>query len=731
MEPVTASGRARDRDGWSPGDFLLRGLFACTLTLSAFLLFVIQPLTGRLVLPVLGGSAAVWTTSLVFFQTTLVAGYAWAHVSRALPIRLQVSVQAALLAIAAWMFPANLVAIDIPDEPTVGRLIKLLVLLVGLPAFSVAVNGSLLQRWFAYSRARGAQDPTFLFAFSNAGSFAGLLAYPVLMEPMLTVTGQRVTWGVGCALLALLVLLCGATLRHQRGRRTDEELPGDVPLTHRTRLNWFVLGMVPASLLAGVTAYLSTELLPMPLLWVVPLALYLLTFVTSFSGRILRVDNRIVGTLPLLMIPIFLWQLRGGAPLWAALGAHLVMFTVIAALCHGRLADGRPGPARLTEFYLWIAAGGAAGGAINALLAPAIFTTPAEYALMLIAASIVLARSSGMASGAVRVAFGTLLAVTAVWALRAHEPAPALAMTPLLLVLAGPLLRPGSRIILAGTLALVIGKLTVSASSHRVMTARSVFAAVRVMDDWHPGIRALVHGSTVHGLQASQGEERRRARSYFSSSGPIGQVMEAMAPQLAGAQVGIIGLGAGELAAYGGKGQRWTFFEIDPVVVRIAADPALFSYLHDSHADIGIMLGDGRRSILRRSARDGFGLLVLDAFTSDAVPIHLLTVEAFQTYAARLAPRGIIAVHISNRFVDLRPVLSGVAGALGFEGRWQIDSRPPDRKAGRYPSQWVILGPPGSFPEAIIHSTAWRPMDEIGRTVLWSDERATLLDVLR
>jgi hypothetical protein len=711
----------------------VRPLVALTLFWSAYLLFLVQPMTGRLVLPLLGGTPAVWTTCLVFFQGVLLVGYAWAHLISRWHPPVQVLVQLAVLGGAlvvlpigfdsGWQPPAS----DVP----VGWLLTVLVLSVGLPVFALATNAPTLQRWFSQSDDVRRHDPYFLYAVSNAGSLLGLLSYPLLWEPLVPLSKQRWLWSAAYVVLVALVGACGLLTRGSRVRAEAVDAPNHDRISARRALRWMALAAVPSSLTAGVTAFITTDLAPVPLLWVVPLAIYLVTFITSFGGHALRPGHPAVRLFPAVALPLAAWHLVGDAPSWVVLALHLISFAVIAALCHGRVADDRPGADRLTAFYLWVALGGVLGGLLNAAVAPAAFRTFTEYPLVLVLASFAVARPAS-AIGADLFFRWVPIAAGVIWTFGARMPNPTAALAIFAAQLALPQLRHRElRMAVAIVTIVLVGKLWAVDRQQRVHVDRSFFGVLRVIEDFRPGYRALIHGATLHGLQAMAGDRRREPLTYFTREGPIGQALAAASPRLAGAAVGVVGLGAGELAALAEPGQRWTFFEIDPLVDRIARDPARFTYLRDARAPVDVIIGDGRISLARMDER--FGMLVIDAFSSDVVPTHLLTREALAIYLQRLQSNGVLAFHISNRFADLRPVVAAVTQDAGLDALVQFDpgGERRDNLPPRSPSLWVASARRGMLPASLLADSRWSALLPPGDQHPWTDERVNLIGILR
>lgn len=730
----------------------LRAPFLLAAFLSSALLFVVEPLAARLVLPTFGGAPSVWNGTLLFFQAALLLGYGLAHLfaTRLSPRAGRVA-QPAFLLLSLLTVP---LARDagfqgwIRDRAAqggagVGLLLLALAGLVGLPFVALSVNSPLLQRWYASTNAADAHRPTFLYAAGNVGSIVALLAYPLFVEPSLGLGEQAGAWRKGLLGLAALVALCA--LLSSRGSRAPDTLdsPAEIPdavvggeqarpdqaeASFRTpkeqRLRWLAFAAVPSALLMGCTTYLTSNVAPIPLLWVVPLALYLLTFILVYAARPVRPVVILGRLLPMLVVPLAVTMLlQATNPIEVMAAFHLGVFFVAAWMCHGRLAEEAPPADRLTEYWLFVSLGGALGGAFVALVAPVVFSSLAEYPLALVAASLLrpaIARTRPVRPGG-------LLALWDARRLDAYYPA-LVALVAFVLILVGkPLLPPGTartfllmgvpaalafaaidrplRFGLALGAAFWVPTALGAASDGRVLlTDRSFFGVHRVIltpgfDYVERGIgrhapdrklrlgpyHELVHGNTIHGRQdlSRPGEPL----TYYHRTGPIGTLMTKDTPP----RVALVGLGVGSLAAYGRPGQRLDYFEIDPVVARIAEDPRYFTFLRDSKAKVRVILGDARLTLSR--AEPGYGLVVLDAFSSDSIPVHLLTVEALRMAMNRTSPHGLVAIHISNRYLELEPVLAANARALHFGAMVDIDSASPDEKAeGKTDSHWVAIG---------------------------------------
>ena len=726
-------------------------LYALTLGLSALLMFWVQPLYARLALPLLGGAPAVWITAMLFFQAALLAGYLYAHLSvHRLGLKRQSLLHGALLLLAfvalpialpdGWMPPAGAMP--------VGWQLGLMAVGVGLPFFAVAATAPLLQRWFAHAGHARSADPYFLYSASNIGSIAALIGYPLLFEPSLRLGEQGWAWTGGYALLVLLIGLCGWIL----WRRFVADPPGVVgeelelspDISWRRRGIWVLLAFAPSSLMLGVTLHLSTDVAAVPLLWVVPLALYLLSFVIVFARRpVLRHRWMVIFQVPALVLLAATMSWSHNL-LWAELLIHLEAFFIAAMVCHGELAARRPAARHLTEFYLWMSVGGVLGGLFNALLAPVLFDSVLEYPLMVVLVALLRPWRGGWSHRrvALDLALPGLLALLMWWSIGLGDGGYGIAISLVVFVAAvgGTLLltwwSSPLRFALGVAVLLVMAPLVLKqqgltgpGGSDAIYSERSFFGVSRV---WamESLLRAhvLIHGTTMHGAQRLDEGARKTPLTYYHSDGPIGQVFQAL-PFWRFSRVGVVGLGAGAAACYARPGQDWTFYEIDPVVERIARDDRFFSFLADCAPEAKVVIGDARLS-LQAAPDDTFDLLILDAFSSDAIPVHLLTAEAFAMYRRRLAPGGVIMAHISNRYLDLEPVLGRVTQETGLFGVIQYHEQGTSQPMLRYPSIWVVMA---RSPDDIIElapDRRWEPLRG-ANAPLWTDDYVNILGALR
>lgn len=717
-------------------------LFALTLFVSAALLFVVQPMVAKMVLPQLGGAAAVWSTCMVFFQGALLAGYAYAHLmARRLSVRAQVVVHAGLLILPGFFLPFAVSTVG-ARSPASGSspafwLLGLLVMTVGVPFFVVAATAPLLQRWFSATRHPSARDPYFLYGASNLGSMLALASYPFLLEPNFPLARQASLWAVGYALLAGLTLTCGVAVWFTPAAEPALVDGSEAPRpSARKWLGWIALAFVPASWMLGVTAYLSTDISPVPLLWVVPLALYLLTFVLAFASRPLLPHQWIIIGLPWAAVSLALVMSLGLVqPVWILV--HLLAFFIGALACHGELAKSRPAPRDLTLFYLALAVGGVLGGIFNALIAPHIFNRLAEYPLVVVLACLLLSKAGG---APLRIQWRDMVHPLAIFVLIAAQLVDLWGMSDSFLGGVATFLASGlaafvclSCVSRPVRFALTLGAAWLASGlaqregSRTLFQERNFFGVTRVAA-LHEGNRhRLFLGTTLQGEQDFAPEQRREPLTYYSRGGPAGQVFETLVSRSGASGVAVVGLGAGSLAAYAQPGQRWDFYEINPVVIKIARDPRYFSYLEDCRADsYSVILGDARLRLQEASPR-AYGILVLDAFSSDAVPTHLLTREAIQLYRGKLTENGLLLFDITNRYLDLEAVVGALAADAGLACRVRLDpGSAEERQLGKHASVWAVMTARESDLGALAADPQWKPARVRPGEKVWTDDFSDL-----
>ena len=724
-----------------------RVLFIATILAGSFLLFLVQPMVARMALPRLGGAPAVWNSAMLVYQTLLLGGYAYAHWLGRVAPRKQVAIHIGVLALAAIWLPLGLMtsAIPVGVSPVVG-VPWLLVASIGPLFFAVSAQAPLVQRWFNLASKGG--DPYALYAASNLGSFAGLLAYPLLVEPGLALTGQSWLWSGGYVALIALVALCG--MRVPAGPASDAgNHPVSAAATPGRRWRWIVLALVPSGLMLATSTYITTDIVALPLLWVLPLGLYLLSFSVAFA------DNRALPDLLTRIAPItillFGGVIMGGLNQSALLNTGIALFLLFMAsvALHTQLYRLRPAPDRLTGFYLAMSTGGALGGIFAGLIAPVIFDWTYEYPLLILAAGLLVPqvyltqRIRDFWFDPVRRRVGTAIVVVVLAVLFALYFLGAqdlfgdghLALAFVVIAIVG-IASVGARLpymlMLIGAVMLFGGWRSIALSAQGDARVRSYFGVYTVRDGGN--IRELDHGTTVHGIQLRGSPARERTpTTYYAPGSGVGQAMEALTAFYGpNARIGVVGLGTGTLACYAKPGQRWRFYEIDPAVVRIARDTGQFTYLQRCQPNPRIELGDARVS-LSHDPSNSLDLLALDAFSSDAIPMHLMTREAFATYARVVQHDGLLLVHISNRFLDLEPVVAAAARAGGwYSAELFYRPKPGLSSPSATASQWIALSRNHNTILALeALDSDWTPVAPQTEVRPWTDDYSTILPLLK
>jgi hypothetical protein len=663
---------------------LLLPVLTAAIFLSAALLFAVQPMFTKMVLPRLGGAPQVWSVAMVFFQAALLAGYGYAHLmTRFAPGGKSVIVHLAVMVAAAFTLPLSIASgwNRPPESGEAFWLLGLFAVSIGLPFFALAANSPLLQAWFARTDHPSAKDPYFLYAASNVGSFLALIAYPLAIEPLIRLTDQTLWWTVGFVLLILLIGACGYLLSHLPQREpvaVNEDGSDAAAPTWRDAAIWVGLAAVPSGLLVAVTANISTDIASVPLLWVVPLALYLLTFVIVFSRRPILPHWFMVAIQPVFIIGLVAVMIfEPIKTIVTVIGLHLLVFFVCTMVCHGELSRRRPAARHLTAFYMWMSAGGMVGGIAAGLLAPYTFNWIAEYPILIALA--VLCRpgttlpkarwEQALFVGTIAVAIIALVAFRA-FGIDIDERAHNWVIAGLLFVTVMFWNDPLPFAVIIGFILLANHEITEIAGAK---TVRSFFGVVKISETSDGRFRLLSHGTTLHGGQQIRDNEgnpitgRPKPTMYYYDGSAMAQILDAARSHRKPIRYAVIGLGTGTLACRAEPGDTVHYYEIDPAMIRIARDPQNFTFLSEC-GPVPITLGDARLTLAE--APDGsYDAIIVDAFSSDAIPIHLLTREAMEIYLKKLSPTGIVAIHVSNRHLELASVVTGIASANGMVAR--------------------------------------------------------------
>jgi hypothetical protein len=747
MDGLLIALRSLGRRGVSAGQALV-ATFAATLFLSALLLFSVQPMYAKLILPKLGGAPAVWAVSMCFFQAVLLAGYGYAYaLNRWLSDRQALVVHLALMAVTCLMLPFGLPAAFAtpPQGEAYLWLIALLAAGIGLPFFALSANAPLLQAWFSRTGHPHARDPYFLYGASNFGSLIALLSYPLLLEPAIGLTAQSKVWSAGFAVLGAMIAASGIVMLLTRAPHaapaTAASAASTAPVAWPQRLSWIALAFVPSGLVVAVTTYITTDVASAPFLWVLPLALFLATFILVFRAEMPLRYTWVCGLLPATVLAYVLTQGWLVSSLFA-----LASFFLAAIICHRELYNRRPGSEHLTEFYLWMSVGGVLGGIFAALLAPHLFTSVFEFTLLALLAllarpGILFGRSDAVSWRRLAMIVGAGLALMAAYKF---------AMTTGLLTtsrlypfaLIGLLCAalfmirtwPEHRAALVLTMIAAFG---LTPSDHAtVHVERSFFGTHRVMMSNDGAMRMLLHGTTVHGavrLKDATGQPLApQPATYYHAASPMARGVAAarafLAAQDKPLRVGVVGLGAGSLACYAQGSEAWRFYEIDPVVARIATDARLFDFLDRCRPGPDIVIGDARLTLAHEPPQS-FGYLVIDAFSSDSIPVHLLTAEAVRLFVDKLDPDGLIALHVSNNHLDLVPALASTIALVPGAVAAFVDDDRAQQSLDALSSRVVFIARNNAALAPVLQWRDARPL-VAGDDRPWTDDYSDVLSAL-
>ncbi|MFZ2957916.1 MAG: hypothetical protein WA705_13595 [Candidatus Ozemobacteraceae bacterium] len=732
-------------------------IFSFAVFLNAFLLFQIQPMVARMLLPSLGGVPAVWNTCMVFFQVSLLIGYGYANTMvRFLGIRRQTQLHLFLFLVCGSFLPFNLPGKwgFVSFESPIWGLLTILGLSIGLPFIVISAGSPLFQRWFASLPEGLRLDPYRLSMAGNLGSLIALISYPLVIEPYFSLGAQARLWTGGFLLLLATIVVCSRFLI--LNARANPSVLAEIPETNSPPASlpsagnpmkpfkWMFLAFIPSSLFLGETTYISTDLAAIPLFWIVPLGLYLISFIVVFSEPYPPWHSHVRLIAATLFIPFIPMILRLPLPLWLQIPWHLGLNFFLFLVFHGELAIQRPPPAFLTSFYLWMSIGGAMGGIFNALAAPNLFSLPAEYPLILALAIFSLGSFSFREKGKTVISLGWFCGlgiglIGLFWLANVFSFSK----------------EPGLRIGLLGFLGFfwvaihgfprffqylmgffLLGVIVLPVPGHEVLyRERSFFGILAVHRLPEQQIHLLIHGNILHGFQSMATETNDLPLGYYVRMGPIGQVFAELARRDSKGKIAVIGLGSGCMASYASQNRPICFFEIDQSVVNIAWNPALFTYVTHHQADLSFKIGDGRLTLAQ--ATETYQLIVLDAYSSDSIPIHLLTKQALEVYLSKLGHNGFLVFHISNRFFNLEPVLAAIAKDLHLQGRIQRYNPnqallPPEYqplKEQVFPSSWVILTPKLPNLGNLQTDSRWKTLEEIPGFRPWTDDFSNILGV--
>ncbi len=732
-------------------------LFAVTLLLSSTLLFLVQPMVGKMLLPVLGGSPAVWNTSMVFFQAMLLLGYLYAHAStRWLGSKRQSFLHIFVMIGALIVLP---ISVGSPqDQATLsspaGWLLITLLLSVGWPFFVISTSAPLLQTWFSKTNHPHAADPYHLYAASNAGSVLALLTYPFFVEPHVGLLNQTKLWAVGYLVFIVFVTLCAVMMRRtwksedataSANEAAHQQAQTHTPLQWSRRARWVLWGFVPSSMMLGLTTFITTDIAPIPLLWIAPLALYMGTFILVFARRKILPLHWMLRIFPVALLTLgamFIFDIT--SPLGTVTILHFVIFFIISMVFHGLLAEDRPEAYHLTEFFLWMSVGGVVGGSFNALLAPLLFDRLLEYPLIILI-SVLSLPTRTFADRYVRFILVAALPALAVFVAAENGYFQtwdnlevilfySITITSAVALFAFLSYEKTDPRIIQGLLAILatVGVWTANKpSSFELFAGRSFYGVHTVLQEYDKSYNYLINGKTTHGAQSLDPEFRRVPISYYHLEGPLGQVFEQLSKRSERAPIAAVGLGTGVVAAYTLPDQVMDFYEIDPGIVEVAKNPDYFTYLQDCLGTCNVILGDGRLQ-LDQAPDHHYELIILDAYSSTAIPIHLMTREAVEIYLKKLDKNGILAFHISNTYLDLEPALTRLADELGLVA-FNQDHYPDETNytLDINTSSWLIMARDKKTLGELAFDPRWEEYLPDPDVAVWTDDYSNILQAYR
>lgn len=685
------------------GQFFIILAFVAALFCSAFLIFIVQPMFTKLVLPKLGGAPAIWSVGVVVFQGLLLAGYFYAHLlTRYGSMRVSILIHLAVLFIAALTLPISLAQGfgNPPEEGQAFWVMGFYLVSIGAPFFALAGNGPLLQAWFSRSNNSYAEDPYFLYNASNLGSFIALLAYPVLIEPLIPISSQSLLWSIGYFVLIGAISLAGFTVWKQKSAASSSNMSlhaadGQQATSYRVRLLWILLSFIPSALMVAVTAHISTDIASAPFIWIIPLALFLLTFIFAFKSKPFFDLSSLEKRVPIYALPLAIIYIFYTFNLLLSFFLNIIFFFIAALTCHQRLYNLRPSTQNLTEFYLYMSLGGVLGGAFAALAAPYLFNNVFEYPLLIVSAVIVATLMNAthkfkaiknifviIFTGSMIIYFlfysNVYIYISQKW----DYSVTSVIMFGLVLLVVCALAFSRMRYALAAFVPLIFFYSLFFKDYESDKTSERSFFGVHKIGLGEEGkLRVLLHGTTIHGamqIKTLTGEPvlgRPVPLTYYNPNGAIAQSLHAVPDKPEGRSLAVIGLGTGAHSCNGQANDQWTYFEIDPLVVKIAKNPAYFRFLAECAPKAKIILGDARIT-LSDQPKGSFDYLLIDAFSSDAIPLHLLTKEAIALYLSVLKEDGVLVLHITNRHLELASVVAALAKDAGIAGRIRWDKTP-------------------------------------------------------
>ena len=715
---------------------LTLAVFITTLFLSAALMFSLQPMVGKMLLPIVGGTPAGWIVAMAFFQIMLLVGYFLAHALAKFTPRTHAALYLVSLGLGCFFLPIALNKYTglISSNPVAIDIFILLSFAVAVPFIAISATASTIQRLFTITDHKASDDPYFLYAASNLGSFSGLLLYPFYIEPKLTLTNQSYNWVIIYLLLFALTIFCLSLTKKETPLEKNKKQKAGRPIGWKRKAEWIVLSLIPSGLLLAVTNHITTDVFSAPLLWVIPLSLYLLTFIIAFSKKQIIPYSLILKIQPLAVSIAVILATVPTKPFslsWYALPLHITSFTIIALMCHMRLANRRPSDnnSYLTDFYLMISIGGALGGVINAFITPAIFNNLYEYPIFLILSVLLNENIKSKINKNTLYSFLGALFVIALYGVAQHYIDITEAMISFTIITVFALITYHPKTSFAGSLILLTAVMMFVWIQNPVLITRNFYGVIKVYDRQKTltnketvNIRYMQHGTTLHGYQILDKKYNKTATSYYSKTGPLNDIISINKPK----QIAAIGLGTGTVNCYSTPNNKITFFEIDPDVIKMAKEN--FTFLSEcGYREPKIIYGDARLE-LNKLKNQKFDLIILDAFSSDTVPTHLLTKEAMELYLKHLNKNGVIAMHISNRYFVLEKPITATAQILGLKNAHIYKHKDIPFYANK--TKWMVLSKNAPKLEKL-KPLGWNEFKANNAIKPWTDDYTDLIGAIK
>ncbi|WP_340198412.1 fused MFS/spermidine synthase [Ascidiimonas sp. W6] len=707
-------------------------LYSITLLLSASLLFVVQPMFSKMILPLLGGTPQVWNTAMLFFQLLLLGGYAYAHgITKYLNIRVQAILHIILLVLFFFILPIAIPEGWVPPlgkDPTLWQL-TLMTVTIGGPFFVLSGSAPMFQKWFSRTNHKDANNPYFLYGASNLGSMTALLLYPVIIEPAMNLGKQSETWMYGYMALVVFTVFCALVVWKTNTQKIEDKKTTEKEvITWRRKGKWLLLSFIPSSLMLGVTTHITTDVASVPLLWIIPLSLYVLTFIIAFARKPIITEKAASSNFGFLLIYLFIYTMMYDSQGIVFVLFHMILFFFAALVCHSALSQAKPSAQNLTEFYLVMSIGGALGGVFNGLITPKLFIIPIEYALILgLAACMRYANEKKKSIPKYHFVLGLLTILSVIWAIQIES----IVVKSILMgvALTGLFLTINGRWVFGITAAIILiisspGNLIAYLNTDIVHNDRNFFGIIKIID--LENYRYFFHGTTIHGVQSLEKDREHVPLAYYYDTSAIADMFDFASANFGDQHVAVLGLGVGVTACFDKEGRTFDFYEIDPGVIRVAEDSTYFTFLSGCGSPYKIIEGDARLTLANKN-NNSYDLILGDVYSSDNIPVHLITREAVELYLEKLKPDGMLGFNISNSFLDIEPVFAEIADSFGIKGYSKFTRGDKTKGLG---DAYGFVFARNENQKKFLLANGWTPAEKRKGVGLWTDDFSNILSVV-